>query len=172
MKRFQVVFENAPQDGGPWITGACKAAGLYLVDNDKIAEAMSKDEAARKAILESQQAPWGINEKLIPFYRKALEEVAGRQAQLGLISSNWLAYAEKPDLCIIDFDPLEAHGRDLAKGGMPPKDAAQYVKTYTGELAERARKYLSPDRILLLPKGAPDSQKAELTAAFIRKLVR
>src|SRR4051794_5348397 len=108
MKRFIVVFENAPLDSAPWITNASKTAGLTLVNNDAVAEAMSKVPEARKAILESKQVAWGINETLTPHYRKALEEVAGSHAQLGLAGSNWLAYAEKADVCILDFDPLEA----------------------------------------------------------------
>ena len=170
MKRFIAVFENAPQDGAPWITSASQSAGLTLVDNDAIADAMSKDEEARKAILTSKQEPWGINEKLIPYYRKALEQVAGSHARLGLVGSNWLAYAEKTDVCILDFDPLEAEGQRGIKAGVTPQASADYVKTYTEQLLARAKKYLPAERSLVLPKGATDAKKAELAAAFIRKL--
>lgn len=169
MKHFLVVFENAPLDSAPWITSACKATGLTLVDNDKIADEMSKDEAARKAILGSKQVPWGINESLIPHYRKALEHVAASHARLGLAGSNWLAYAEKADLCILDFDPLEAEAHRGQKAGVTPQAAAQYVQQSTQELTQRAKKYLAADRVLILPKGATDAKKAELAAAFIRK---
>ncbi len=172
MQRFIAVFEISPLENVPWVASACKAAGLTLLVNDPITDAMVKDPEARKAILSSEQVPWGINERLTPYYRKALEETAGTQASVGLIGSNWLVYAEKVDACIVDFDPLEAEGQRGIKAGVAPEDAAKYVKTFTEELTQRTRKYLPPDRSLVLPKGAPDAQKVELAAAFIRKLAR
>jgi hypothetical protein len=172
MKRFIAVFEISPLENAPWVASACKAAGVELLDNDPITEVMAKDPEARKAILSSQQVPWGINEGLIPFYRKALETLAGPRTSIALVGSNWLAYAEEPGVCILDFDPLEAEGQRGIQQGVAPADAANYVKTFTDELTQRAKKYLPADRSLVLPKGAPDAQKAELAAAFIRKLAR
>ena len=146
----------------------CAETGLFLVDNDAIADVVSDDETARK-IIESSQQVMGVNLQLVPYYRKALEKVAAGKEQRALVRSNWLEYAETKDACILDFDPLEAEAQKGMKGGISERDAAAYVQTYTDRITALARKHLAPERILQLPRGATDAKKAELAIPFVRK---
>ena len=71
---------------------------------------------------------------------------------------------------MLDFSGLEAQRQQGLANGMKQKDVDDYVAKYSKQLQDRARKYLSPERILVLPPGESDAKKAELAAAFVRKL--
>jgi hypothetical protein len=71
---------------------------------------------------------------------------------------------------VLDFSGLEAQKKQGLAAGMKQKDVDEYVAKYSKQLEERARKHLKPERILVLPAGESDAKKAELAAAFIRKL--
>ncbi|ATB29209.1 hypothetical protein [Melittangium boletus] len=168
MKRFVIVFDNEPADSAPWISGACAASKLHFVDNDAITEVMSKNKEAQKVLLGG--GPPGENPKLAPFYKEALEKVAGDKPRVGVYSTSWLLYLGQADGCVLDFAGLEEQRTlGLAKG-VTRKQADDYVATYSAKLQDKARKALPAERILVLPVKESVAKKAELAAAFIKKL--
>jgi hypothetical protein len=168
MKRFVIVFSNEPGEPAPWVAQACASAKLTYVDNGPIATEISKDPQAQKHLLSN--IPMGENAALAPFYKAALEKLAGNEPRVGLFSNSWLLYLGQADGCVLDFSGLEAQKKQGLAAGMKQKDVDEYVAKYSKQLEERARKYLKPERILVLPAGESDAKKAELAAAFIRKL--
>lgn len=169
MKRFTVVFDNEPAEPAPWVARACSDTRLFLVDNDAIADELSQSKEAQKLLLESGLPP-GENSQLAPFYKAALEKVAGEQQRVGLYSVSWLLYLGQADGCILDFSGLEEQRQKGLAAGVDAKTADDYYAKYSAQLQERARKYLPVDRVLVLPASESDARKAELAAAFIRKL--
>ena len=168
MKRFVIVFSNEPGAPAPWVSQACASSKLAYVDNDPITKELAKDPAAQKLLLSN--IPPGENAALAPFYKAALEKVAAKEARIGLFSESWLLYLGQADGCVLDFAGLEAQKQQGLAGGMKQQDVDEYVAKYSKQLQDRARKYLPPERILVLPTGESDAKKAELAAAFIRKL--
>ncbi|WP_224244786.1 hypothetical protein [Hyalangium gracile] len=168
MKRFVIVFSNEPGEPAPWVAQACASAKLTFVDNGPIATELSKNPEAQKLLLSN--IPLGENASLAPFYKAALEKLAGSAPRLGLFSNSWLLYLGQADGCVLDFSGLEAQKKQGLAAGMKQKDVDDYVAKYSQQMQERARKYLPPERILVLPTAESDARKAELAAAFIRKL--
>ncbi len=168
MKRFVIVFSNEPGAPAPWVAQACASAKLTYVDNDPITQELAKNPEAQKLLLSN--IPPGENAALAPFYKAALEKVAGKEARIGLFSESWLLYLGQADGCVVDFASLEAQKKQGLAGGMKQKDVDEYFAKYSKQLQDRARKYLPQERILVLPTGESDAKKAELAAAFIRKL--
>jgi hypothetical protein len=168
MKRFVIVFSNEPGEPAPWVAQACASAKLTYVDNDPITKEISKHPEAQKQILSN--IPPGENAALAPHYKAALEKVAGKEPRIGLFSNSWLLYLGQADGCVLDFSGLEAQKKQGLAGGMKQKDVDDYVAKYSKQMQERARKYVPQERILVLPAGESDAKKAELAAAFIRKL--
>lgn len=169
MKRFVIVFSNEPEDAPPWIARACAAAKLKYVDNDPITTEISRIPEAQKQFLQSNLPP-GENPALAPHYQAALEKVAGKEPRIGLYSMSWLLYLGQVDGCVLDFSALEVQRKQGLAAGMKQKDVDDYVTKFTQQMRDRARKYVTPDRILELPAGESEARKAELTADFIRKL--
>ena len=169
MKRFVIVFDNEPAESAPWISGACSASRLTFVDNDAVTDVVSDSKDAQKLLLGSDLPP-GENPKLAPFYKAALDKVAAGQQRLGLYGVSWLLYLGQADGCVLDFAGLEEQRKKGLASGVAQKTADDYVAKYSAHLKERARKALPADRILELPVNESDAKKAELTAAFIKKL--
>jgi hypothetical protein len=168
MKRFVIVFSNEPTEPAPWVARACESAKLTYVGNDPITKEISKSPEAQKLLLSN--IPPGENAALAPHYKAALEKVAGKEPRIGLYSNSWLLYLGQAEGCVLDFSGLDAQRKQGLAGGMKQKDADDYVAKYSKQMEERARKYLPPERILVLPLSESDAKKAELAAAFIRKL--
>jgi len=171
MNRFVVVFDNAPADNAPWIAKACAAARLRFVDDDPITTEVGKDAEAR-AVLEKRPLDGSPFPAAGPYFNKALEKVAPKDARVALHGVRWLIYGQKAAAAIIDMDPLEAEAKKGRAAGMVEADVKKYLDTYGKTMQDTARKYLPADRILVLPKGATDEQKATLAAAHIKKLDR
>ncbi|WNG51251.1 hypothetical protein F0U60_49300 [Archangium minus] len=169
MKRFVIVFDNEPAEAAPWMASACSAAGLTFVDNDAITDVVSDNKDAQKLMLQGGLPP-GENPKLAPFYKAALDKVAADKPRVGLYSASWLLYLGQADGCVLDFSGLEEQRKKGLASGVPQKTADEYVAKYSAQLQERARKVLPADRILVLPANEKDAKKAELAAAFIKKL--
>ena len=168
MKRFVIVFSTEPGEPAPWVAQACASAKLKYVDNGPITVEISKDPAAQKLLLSN--IPPGENAALSPYYKAALEKVAGTEPRLGLFSNSWLLYLGNADGCVLDFSGLMAQKKAGLASGMKQKDVDDYVAKYSKQMEDRARKYLPPERVLVLPTAESDAKKAELAAAFIRKL--
>jgi hypothetical protein len=169
MKRFVIVFDNEPAESAPWIPSACSASRLSFLDNEAITDVVSDDKEAQKLLLQGGLPP-GENPKLAPFYKAALEKVAGDQRRLGLYSLSWLLYLGQVDGCVLDFSALEEQREQGLASGVPRKTADEYVAKYTAQLQEKARKALPANRILVLPVNESAARKAEFAAAFIQKL--
>jgi hypothetical protein len=168
MKRFVIVFSNEPAAPAPWVARACESAKLTYVDNDPITSEIAKNPEAQKLLLSN--IPPGENAALSPHYKAALEKVAGKEQRIGLYSNSWLLYLGQAEGCVLDFSGLEAQRKQGLAGGMKQKDVDDYFNKYSKQMEERARKYLPQERILVLPTAESDAKKAELAAAFIRKL--
>jgi hypothetical protein len=168
MKRFVIVFSNEPAEPAPWVARACESAKLTYVDNDPITKEISKSPEAQKQLLSN--IPPGENAALAPHYKAALEKVAGKEPRIGLYSNSWLLYLGQAEGCVLDFSGLDAQRKQGLAGGMKQKDVDDYFAKYSKQMEERARKHLPPERILVLPLSESDAKKAELAAAFIRKL--
>jgi hypothetical protein len=138
------------------------------VDNDPVTTEIAKSPEAQKQLLSN--IPPGENVALAPHYKAALEKVAGKEERIGLYSDSWLLYLGQADGCVLDLSGLEAQRKQGLAGGMKQKDVDEYFNKYSKQLQDRARKYLPQDRILVLPTNESDAKKAELAAAFIRKL--
>nr|QKW93738.1 hypothetical protein [Vitiosangium cumulatum] len=169
MKRFVIVFDNEPAEAAPWMARACSASGLTFVDNDAIADVISDNKDAQKLLLEGGLPP-GENPRLAPFYKAALDKVAAGKERLGLSSASWLLYLGQADGCVLDFAGLEEQRKKGLASGVAKKVADEYVAKYSAQLQERARKVLPAERILVVPAHESDAKKAELAAAFIKKL--
>ncbi len=168
MKRFVIVFSNEPGEPAPWIVRACEAAKLTYVDNDPVTTELARSPEAQKQLLSN--IPAGENAALAPHYKAALEKVASKEQRVGLYSNSWLLYLGQADGCVLDFSGLEAQRKQGLAAGMSQKDVDDYVSKYSKQMQERAGKYLPANRILVLPTSESDAKKAELAAAFIRKL--
>jgi hypothetical protein len=169
MKRFTIVFSNEPEDAAAWVARACEAAKLRYVDNDRITTEISRIPEAQKQLLQSNLPP-GENPALAPHYLAALEKVSGNEPRVGLYSMSWLLYLGRADGCVLDFTALEAQRTQGLAAGMKQKEVDDYVAKFTQQLQERARKYVPPERILMLPMGEPEARKVERASDFIRKL--
>jgi len=169
MKRFVIVFDNEPAAPAPWISSACATSKLHFVDNEAILDVMSKNKEAQKVLLGSG-GPADKNPKAAPFYKEALEKVAGDKTRLGLYSTNWLIYLGQADGCVLDFSGLEDQRAQGLAQGMTQKQVDDYVATYSAQLQDKARKVLPAERVLVLPVKESAAKKADLAAAFIKKL--
>lgn len=168
MKRFVIVFSNEPAAPAPWVVRACESAKLTYVDNDPITSELARSPEAQKLLLSN--IPPGENPALAPHYKAALEKVAGSEQRLGLYSNSWLLYLGQAEGCVLDFSGLEAQRQQGLAGGMKQKEVDDYFNKYSQQMEERARKHVPRERILVLPTAESDAKKAELAAAFIRKL--
>jgi len=171
-----VIFDNSPLEEAKWIDQAASMAGITYVGNDPITEELGKDPKAREVMNRRPDEHLTLFKEVGPYFQKALETTLSAKkissSKLGLHSVNWLEYGTKAECAILDLDPLLGQLELGRKQGMKEEDVKKYEQMFGTRMQDSAKKYLSPDRILLLPKGASDSQKAELAAAHIKKFVR
>ncbi|EPX59137.1 hypothetical protein D187_003239 [Cystobacter fuscus DSM 2262] len=166
MKRFVIVFDNEPADSAPWIASACASSRLTFVDNEAIINELAQNKDARPLLTGNTKE----NPQLAPFYKAALDKVAGDNQRVGLYSTSWLLYLGQADACVLDFAGLEEQRMLALATGMAQKIGDEYVAKYSALLQDKARKVLPPERILVLPAKEKAARKAELAAAFIQKL--
>src|SRR3954466_3750971 len=137
--RFVALFDCSPADPPPWIKAACQEAGLFFVDNDAVADQMSKSPEAQKAILELGQ---GLreNEAMAPHYSAALEKVVKGHDRLGVYSVSWFLYGVRPSAAVLDFQPLEDEVKKARTGAKkyPEEQLQQYLTTFRTKLTDRA----------------------------------
>lgn len=170
MDRFAVIFDNAPAEGAPWIEKACALAKLKFVPNDPITTAVGEDAEAREVMQKRPHDYLTPFPEIGPYFQKALDKVAPKDARVGLHGVNWLTYGTKAAAAVIDLDPLEAEmerGRKNKK--VREEDVKKYGEMFGTRMQDTAKKALGSDRVLVLPKGTPDEKKAELAAAHIKK---
>lgn len=172
-----VIVDTSPAEEAPWIERACQLAGVKYLGNDPIMEELGKDPEGRKKAQEvaalNDHVP---HPELAPYFQKALEKTIAEKkvlaTKLALQSVMWLDYGSKAEAAILDLDPLNAQLELGRKSGMKEADVKKYEELFGTRMQATAKKYLSADRILVLPKGASDAQKAELAAAHLKKFVK
>ncbi|HEY8210410.1 MAG TPA: hypothetical protein VIG99_23170 [Myxococcaceae bacterium] len=168
--RFVALFDCSPADPPPWVKAVCQEVGLFFVDNDAVADEMSKSQAAQKAILELGQG-FRENEAMAPHYSAALDKVAKGHDRLGVYSVSWFLYSVRPSVAVLDFQPLEDEVKKARSGPKkyPEEQLQQYLQTYRTKLTDRAYENVGEERTLIAPLGMLDSKKAAAAAEHIKK---
>lgn len=173
--RTIVIFDNSPMDEARWIENASAQAGVKYVSNDAITTELGKDPKAREA-MNATPRDHAPHPELGPHFLKALEKTIAEKKilsdKLALQSVNWIDYGLKPACVIIDLDPLNEQLAIGRKSQMREEDVKKYEQLFGTRMQETAKKAVSQDRILVLPAGASEAQKAELAAAHIKKFVK
>lgn len=170
MAQLVVVFDNPPLETASWIPKVCASADLVLASNDAIVNEMAKSKEAQKVLLSAKQVPWGVYEPATPFYRAAFEKLYGDKPRVALYGINWLTYAANVAGFVLDLDGLEAEKKRGMRLGVKDAAASDYVKTYTKELTERARKHLPESKILILAAGEGEARMWDAATAFVQRL--
>jgi hypothetical protein len=168
--RFVALFDCSPADPPPWVKATCQQAGLFFVDNDEIANAISKSPEAQKAILENGQG-FRENEAMAPHYSAALDKVVQSHDRLGVYSVSWFLYGVRPSVAVLDFQPLEDEVKKARAGARkyPEEQLQQYLATFRTKLTDRAHENVGEERTLIVPLDALDSKKAAMAAEHIKK---
>lgn len=152
--RFVVLFECSPAENPAWVKEVCESLGLALIDNDEVAESMPEE--ARKLFLDA--GVHGEDPRLAPYYRKALEKVAGDAKRIALQSTSWLIYGEKPAAVVVDFDPVLADAKSNA-GGDAAEGATEYTEQVKQHWRARLAEHVAAASVLELPTGLSDAKK-------------
>lgn len=173
--RTIVVFDNSPMEEAAWMDSAAKMAGFRYLSNDPITDELGKDPKAREA-MNATPRDHLPHPELGPHYLRALEKTITEKkiiaTKLALQSVSWIDYGLKPECVVLDLDPLREQLAIGRKSGMREEDVKKYEAMFGTRMQETAKRAVSPDRILVLPEGASDTQKAELAAGHLRKFVK
>lgn len=188
MPRLTVVFDNPTKEKEPWVEKLCAQSKLVLVDNDKVAEQMGKDEEARKALIKEMADPVKGAERLAPHYKKALEFLYGNEQRLAMYGTAWVVYYQPVDACIVDWSEIEKKAStptkmeqdaakelsELAKKGPMKNELADARKEWEQSskafVQSRMTKYVRAGRSLELPPKLSEYEKSIQASAFLRKL--
>lgn len=163
-----IVLDNPPLENDPWAQQVFAQAKYKFASNDAVGDAMSKDEAAKKALLASKD-PFSDAEKLAPHYKKAFDQLYGDEARVGCWGTAWLVYTKPIAACIVDWSGIEKAATTDKKG----VDAVPYEhfrKTSYEFVRGRAKKYVVASRYLELPLGLTTAQRVEQTINFLQSL--
>ncbi|MDY7231585.1 hypothetical protein [Hyalangium rubrum] len=171
MKSFVAVFDCAPLGVLPWMEAAAKAGGLTLVQQDDVGKWLSEDPEFRKAIMAPNIKSFSNPDpSLTPYYLKVLETKVP-EPKVALHGWGWLVFAEKVDLCILDYAGLEQQRKKSVEGVAQKKMDDEFFKVKSYLFAE-AKKRLPADRILQLQGFSSEKEKQELAVQFVQKLSR
>lgn len=168
MNRFLVLFDASPTaDPTPWMKQCCAATGLFLADLDRVTKLMGDDPEAQKAL---RKTTFGTEDpSLAPYYSAALDKLAGLQAKVAVQSVSWFVFGQKPQVCVLDFDALELERPKSKTLGLTDAQYDELVAKARGTIEARVQKHMAPERVLVLPKGGSDADKAMAAAAFIKR---
>lgn len=167
-KQTVIVLDNPPLDSDAWATEVFSKGNFKPVENEAVAQAMTKDAAAKKALLEVGD-PIRNAEKLAPHYKKAFDALYAKETRVGLYGTAWLVYQKPIDACIVDWSQVEKLAKTEKQGAeRVPYD--QFKELSHQFVRARAKKYLPPDRYLELPLNLTAQQKVEKTLEFLKKL--
>lgn len=167
MAQQLVVIDVPPLEEAAWAAQVFAKAGLKIVSNDAVSDAMGKDAAARDALLASQNAVLEA-EKLAPHYRRVFEALHGQDGKLGLWGTAWLVYTPHIAACIVDWSEVERLAK-TDKTGPERYSYDQFKKTSYDFVRARQKKFLAADRYLELPPGLSPQQKIDASLEFLRK---
>lgn len=166
MKRFTVVLDNSPHSPAPWMQRCCETLGLVLVDNDVVADEVSKIKEAQPVLIGENKGP--LDPRLAPHFLATVEKLMAGKSRIALHGANWLALGMKADAFVVDLDAIEAE-KQKAKDPATRAQLATLLGSYEQKLRETADRYPGKERSLILTKGTPEAQKAEQAVTFIRK---
>lgn len=161
-----VILDNPPLESDPWAARVFADAQLVAVDNDAVTTAMSKDEAARKALLAHSEDPMGAAEQLAAHYLRILEQLHGGQQRLGMYGTAWLVYVQA-SACVIDWSEVET--RATAQG-VPEADGEYFRQQSKAFVHARIAEHLPAGRLLELDPGLSMSVRVAQTLDFLRGL--
>ena len=167
MAQQLVVIDVPPLEEAAWAAQVFTKAGLKVVSNDAISDAMGKDAAAREALMKTENAFLDA-EKLAPHYRRAFEALHKDDPKLGLWSTSWLVYVPNITACIVDWDEVEKRAK-TDKTGPERYSDDQFKKTSYEFVRARLKKFLTADKYLELPLGLSAQEKVDASLAFLRK---
>jgi hypothetical protein len=163
------VFDASPlNEPTDWMIQACRRAGVFLADIDAIAKLLADNPESRRVLAE--RGPRGPDPELAGHYRSALDELAAGQTRVAVHSVVWIDYGLVPDAAVLDFDPLEAEQARVTGAGIGSRQADRLAASVRESMESHVAN-LAPGRLLVLPGGVPDAQKAELAAAHLSKYV-
>jgi hypothetical protein len=156
MKSFVAVFDNAPLGVSPWMRAAAKAGGLTLVSQEEVGRWLAEQPGFREALEDpriknfSQPHP-----SLTPYYREALATKV-RQPRVALQGWGWLVFAERVDVCVLDFSGLEQHRQaGVARVGQKRMD-------------DESKKRVAPERLLPL-QALSEQEKTERVVRLLQR---
>jgi hypothetical protein len=168
MKRFTVVLDNSPHPPAPWMKRCCETLGLVLVDNDAIAEEVSKIKELQPVLIGENQGP--LDPRLAPHFLATVEKLVAGKQRIAVHGANWLALGMKTDAFVVDLDAIEAEKQKVKDRDTATRtQVAAMLDTYEQKLKTIADRYPGKDRTLILPKGTPEAKKAEQAIAFVKR---
>lgn len=170
-KQAVIILDNPPLESDPWASEVFQRGNFKPVHNEAVAQAMSKDPKAQKALLEVGD-PVRNAEKLAPHYKRALDQLHGEEPRIGLYGTAWLVYQKPIDACIVDWSEVERRAKANTPAGTPVTGGPgeQFRQLSHEFIRSRAKKFLTPDRFLELAPGLPQKEKVEKTLEFLKKL--
>ena len=167
MAQQLVVIDVPPLEDAAWATQVFVKAGLKIVSNDAISDAMGKDDAARDALMKTANAVMEA-EKLAPHYRRVFEKLHGSDPKLGLWGTAWLVYVPNITACIVDWSEVEKLAT-TTKTGPERFSYDQFKKTSYEFVRARQKKFLPAEKYLELLLGLNAQQKIDASLEFLRK---
>ena len=167
MAQQLVVIDVPPLEEATWAAQVFTKAGLKMVSNDAVSDAMGKDDAARDALMKTENA-FLEAEKLAPHYRRVFEALHKNDPKLGLWGTAWLVYVPNITACIVDWDEVEKRAK-TDKTGPERYSYDQFKKTSYEFVRARQKKFLAADKYLELPLGLTAQQKIDASLEFLRK---
>ncbi len=161
-----VILDNPPLDADRWADEVFQDAKLHPVSNDKIAEAMSQDPEAKKALMEQLGHSVGPIDEIAGHYRKALQTLYGDKPRLGLWGTAWLSYADHVDACVVDWSEVQ---KRATAPGVPESDGMTFRHQAREFVHARTQKYLNPGTLLELEPDLDRNERVAQAMAFLRQ---
>jgi len=166
-KQSVIVLDNPPLNQDAWADEVFSLAKFPRVENDAIAQEMSKDAEAKPVLLQYAGNPVMHADKLAPHYKRALDKLHGTAPRIGLYGTAWVVYTQPVDAVVIDWSEVDKRARD-------PKAAdgsGEYFRQQSESFVRgRVKQHVKPERVLELPLGLSQKEKVAQTLAFLKKL--
>ncbi len=172
MAQQRIIIDAPPLESEAWATQLFEQLGVTVVSNKALSRDMGKDEAARKALLATQD-PVRDAEKLAPHYLRAFEAKHGQDARVGLWGTAWLVYAPDISAVIIDWDEVERRATPPADAKLSEPERASYAEFRRAArdfVHARLKRHVESRRVLELETGLEAAEKVRRGLDFIRAL--
>lgn len=166
-KQSVIVLDNPPLDTDAWADEVFAQTRHTRVDNEAIAQEMSKDPQARPALLKYAGNPVMHAEQLAPHYKRALDKLHGSEPRLGLYGTAWVVYTQPVDAVVVDWSEVEKRANDPKAKNGPGEMFRQQSHSF---IRSRLKQHVKPERVLELQAGLSQQEKVAQTLAFLKKL--